>query len=98
TSAHALRLWKVEEFDRVLVPAPAETHGPSGGGLSPRDLLWILTHSPTETLVLRPGPQSVERESASSSERARRRRRPGTASEASTPTRSTATHIQKVIV
>jgi hypothetical protein len=51
TPTHALgRLWEVEEFDRVIAAAPVQ----SGGGFSPKDLTWILTHAPTETLVLKP--------------------------------------------
>ncbi len=43
---HALRrLWEVERFDRIVAPA---------SGFTPRDLAWILTHAPTETIVLRP--------------------------------------------
>lgn len=54
---HALeRLWDVEQFDRVIAPAPAQNLGPFSGGFSPKDLIWILTHAPTETLVLRPNP------------------------------------------
>jgi len=53
TPTHALaRLWAVESFDRVVAPARAGGHG----GFSPKDLTWILTHAPTETLVLRPTP------------------------------------------
>jgi len=51
---HALRrLWDVERFDRLLVPAP--TNGP-GGGFTEEELAWLLVHAPaeTETLVLRP--------------------------------------------
>jgi hypothetical protein len=43
---HALRrLWEVESFDRIVAPAP---------GFTERDLAWILTHAPAETIVLRP--------------------------------------------
>jgi nucleotide-binding universal stress UspA family protein len=46
---HALRrLWDVERFDRIVAPAT---------GFTPKDLAWILTHAPTETLVLRPSPR-----------------------------------------
>ena len=52
---HALsRLWEVEDFDRVIAPARAGNHR----GFSPKDLTWILTHAPTETLVLRPSPDN----------------------------------------
>jgi hypothetical protein len=48
TTTHALkRLWEVESFDRIVVPAPS---------FSPKELAWLLTHSPTETLVLKPLP------------------------------------------
>jgi hypothetical protein len=53
TPTHALaRLWEVERFDRVIAPARAGDHG----GFSPKDLTWILTNAPAETLVLRPAP------------------------------------------
>jgi hypothetical protein len=49
TPTHALsRLWEVERFDRVVVPAGR------GSGLSPGDLAWILTHAPSETMILKP--------------------------------------------
>src|SRR5690349_6053256 len=45
TPIHALqRLWDVERFDRVVVPA-----APDGTGFTPKDLLWILMHAPSET-------------------------------------------------
>jgi hypothetical protein len=45
---HALsRLWAVETFDRIVAPAP---------GFSAKDLAWILTNAPAETIVLRPAP------------------------------------------
>ncbi len=48
TPTHALkRLWAVEPFDRILVPASSFTE---------KELAWVLTHSPTETLVLKPVP------------------------------------------
>jgi hypothetical protein len=50
---HALqRLWDVERFDRILAPAPTAKNG----GFSAKDVTWILTHAPSETLVLRPAP------------------------------------------
>ena len=53
TSIHALqRLWQVESFDRTLVPAPT----PGRPGFSPKELAWMLTHAPNETLILRPSP------------------------------------------
>jgi hypothetical protein len=44
------RLWDVESFDRVVIPAPA----PGRNGFSARDLSWMLEHAPGEVLVLRP--------------------------------------------
>ncbi|MGZ4291377.1 MAG: hypothetical protein ACXVQQ_02160 [Gaiellaceae bacterium] len=45
---HALRrLWEVEAFDRIVAPAT---------GFTPKELAWILTHAPVETVVLRPAP------------------------------------------
>jgi hypothetical protein len=53
TPVHALkRLWEVEHFDRIVVPAPAGRKP----GFSPKDLTWMLTHAPSETLILRPDP------------------------------------------
>jgi nucleotide-binding universal stress UspA family protein len=46
------RLWEVETFDRIVVPATAPGHA----GFSPKDLAWMLTHGPGEILVLRPSP------------------------------------------
>lgn len=43
---HALRrLWELESFDRIVAPAP---------GFTEKELAWILTHAPAETIVLRP--------------------------------------------
>lgn len=51
---HALaRLLDREPFDRVVVPATAD----SGAGLSGRDLVWLLEKAPAEVLILRPGPE-----------------------------------------
>jgi hypothetical protein len=48
---HALRrLWEVETFDRMIAPA---------SGFSPKELAWILTNAPMETVVLRPAPDAV---------------------------------------
>ena len=47
------RLWCEESFDRIVVPAPAPGHT----GFDPKDLAWMLTHAPSEMLILRPGPQ-----------------------------------------
>jgi hypothetical protein len=45
---HALRrLWEVERFERIVAPAP---------GFSAKELAWILTNAPAETIVLRPTP------------------------------------------
>jgi hypothetical protein len=53
TPTHALRrIWEAERFDRIIAPASPE----NGGGFSPKDLTWMLTHAPVETLVLRPAP------------------------------------------
>jgi hypothetical protein len=53
TPIHALeRLWEVEHFDRVVIPAPAGREP----GFTPKELLWMLTHAPSETLILRPDP------------------------------------------
>jgi nucleotide-binding universal stress UspA family protein len=46
TPVHALqRLWESEQFDRIVVPAR---------GFTPKDLTWMLTHAPSETLIFRP--------------------------------------------
>jgi hypothetical protein len=53
TPIHALeRLWNVEAFDRIVIPAPAGREP----GFTPKELLWMLTHAPSETLILRPDP------------------------------------------
>jgi nucleotide-binding universal stress UspA family protein len=50
---HALeRLLGRESFDRVVVPATAQ----SGAGFSGDDLVWLLEKAPAEVLILRPGP------------------------------------------
>ena len=48
------RLWEVETFERIVVPAPA----PGRSGFSSKDITWMLDHAPGEVLVLRPGPES----------------------------------------
>jgi len=64
TPTHALsRLWSVEHFDRVIAPAGANGHG----GFAPKDLTWILTHAPIETLVLRPSPEDQSGSSGTTS-------------------------------
>lgn len=56
TPIHALqRLWQVERFDRIVVPAPVGRRP----GFTPKDLTWMLTHAPSETLILRPDPGQV---------------------------------------
>ncbi|MGZ4383930.1 MAG: hypothetical protein ACXVY3_04980 [Gaiellaceae bacterium] len=53
TPTHALqRLWGAERFDRIVAPAPAKR----GPGFSEKDLAWLLTHAPSETLILKPQP------------------------------------------
>lgn len=48
TLTHALRrLWEVERFDRIVAPA---------GGFTAKELAWLLTNAPAETLVLKPSP------------------------------------------
>lgn len=55
SATHALqRLWAVEAFDRVIAPAPAREGGSRRAGFSSKDLTWILTEAPFETLVLKP--------------------------------------------
>jgi hypothetical protein len=50
---HALRrLWETEHFDRIVAPAPVRR----GSGFTPQELLWILSNSPSETVILRPDP------------------------------------------
>jgi hypothetical protein len=46
------RLWNAESFERIIVPAPAPGHA----GFTAKDLAWMLTNAPSETLVLRPAP------------------------------------------
>ena len=61
TPIHALeRLWRVEQFDRIVIPAPAGREP----GFTPKELLWMLTNAPSETLILRPDPTLREREEA----------------------------------
>jgi len=53
TAIHALgRLWEVEHFDRIIVPAGQRS------GFTAKDLAWILTHAPSETLILKPALES----------------------------------------
>jgi hypothetical protein len=52
TPIHALeRLWAVEDFGRIVIPAPAGREP----GFTPKELIWMLTHAPSETVILRPG-------------------------------------------
>ena len=56
TLTHALkRLWEVERFDRIVAPAPADGHG----GFTEKELAWLLTHAPAETVVLKPSPAPI---------------------------------------
>ena len=56
TPVHALkRLWESEHFDRIVVPAPAGRRR----GFTPKDLTWMLTNAPSETLILRPDPAAA---------------------------------------
>jgi hypothetical protein len=57
TPVHALkRLWEAEHFDRIVVPAPPGRA--NGSGFTPKDLTWMLTNAPSETLILRPDPHA----------------------------------------
>jgi nucleotide-binding universal stress UspA family protein len=56
TPTHALqKLWEVEHFDRIVAPAPI----PGRTGFSAKELAWMLTHAPSETIILRPSPEEV---------------------------------------
>lgn len=44
------RLWDIESFDRVVIPAPA----PGRAGFTSKDLTWMLDNAPGEVIVLRP--------------------------------------------
>lgn len=58
TPVHALkRLWEAERFDRIVVPAPPGRV--NGSGFTPKDLTWMLTNAPSETLILRPDPHAA---------------------------------------
>lgn len=55
TPPHALRrLWESERFDRVIAPAPVEGRR----GFTLKELTWILANAPSETLVLKPAPET----------------------------------------
>ena len=65
-AVHALkRLWESEHFDRIVVPAPAGR----SRGFTPKDLTWMLTHAPSETLILRPDPAGRRERRASNGRR-----------------------------
>jgi hypothetical protein len=65
TPTHALsRLWEVEQFDRVIAPAPVDSRYGSRSGFTPKDLTWILAHAPAETLVLKPSPTARDADDA----------------------------------
>jgi hypothetical protein len=68
TPTHALQqVWDKEPFSRIIAPAP---HGRSEG-FTPKDMTWILTHAPVETLVLRPTPEPLLRTGRSAAFQAR---------------------------
>jgi hypothetical protein len=68
TPIHALeRLWNVEHFDRIVIPAPAGREP----GFTPKELLWMLTSAPSETLILRPDPALREAREQAAGDRAR---------------------------
>ena len=51
TLTHALkRLWEVERFDRIVAPAPVR----GLPGFTEKQLVWLLTNAPAETVVLKP--------------------------------------------
>jgi len=80
STTHALqRLWDVEQFDRIVAPAP--TNGRSGFSL--KDATWLLANSPTETIVLKPTPQLPVRRSPirAAAALSRRRRTPASAAD-----------------
>jgi hypothetical protein len=53
---HALRrLWEAEHFDRIVAPAPIG----NGAGFTPKQLQWLLTNAPSETVILRPDPSAA---------------------------------------
>ncbi|HEY2651672.1 MAG TPA: universal stress protein [Solirubrobacteraceae bacterium] len=56
TYRHALaRLLQGEQFDRVIISAIENLRS----GLSGPDLLWLLTHTTAEVMILRPAPQDT---------------------------------------
>jgi hypothetical protein len=57
TYRHALaRLLEDEQFERVIVSATENLRA----GLSGPDLLWLLTHTNAEVIILRPAPQDSQ--------------------------------------
>ena len=58
------RLWGVESFERVVVPAPA----PGRAGFSAKDISWMLERAPGEVLVLRPASNGDNGSSATPSQ------------------------------
>src|SRR5262249_13943622 len=75
TPIHPLvRRWNVEHFDRTVVPAPTGRDP----GFAPKELLWMLPHAPSETLVLRPDP-ALRSAQAATRPRVRERTRQRTA-------------------
>jgi hypothetical protein len=51
TLTHALRrLWAAERFDRIVAPANGRE------GFTEKQLAWLLTNAPAETVVLKPVP------------------------------------------
>ncbi len=49
------RLWDAEKFDRVIANG-----GRRNAGFTPKDLTWILTSAPFETVVLKPAPDAAD--------------------------------------
>jgi hypothetical protein len=77
TPIHALkRLWQIESFDRIVVPAPIGRRP----GFTSKELAWMLTNAPTETLILRPDPRTTALAHTHASAPRRGRNRPGASS------------------
>jgi nucleotide-binding universal stress UspA family protein len=49
------RLWEAESFERTVIPAPRRGQP----GFSAKDLVWMLTNAPGETIILRPSPDTA---------------------------------------
>ena len=47
-----VRMWGPSSWPMKGIVAPS-------AGFTPKELAWILTHAPTETIVLSPGPAAV---------------------------------------